>query len=127
GVDGGQALAEPGLLSLDLADDVRAAVARDVLVLFHAAPSAALVTARLAPRRRSARTSTRRAPAWRRSPRRRAPSARRRPGSVAPRRRSPACASTRRPPAPGARSTRPAPRRAPPGTGDGTPRGGSVA
>src|SRR2546430_10722181 len=52
GVDGGQALAEPGLLSLDLADDVRAAVARDVLVLFHAAPSAALVTARLAPRRR---------------------------------------------------------------------------
>src|SRR5206468_9747841 len=52
GVDGGQALAEPGLLSLDLADDVRAAVARDVLVLFHATPSAALVTARLARRQR---------------------------------------------------------------------------
>src|SRR5207253_5383253 len=39
GVDGGETRPEPPLLGLDLGDDVRAAVPRDVLVLLHAAPS----------------------------------------------------------------------------------------
>src|SRR3989442_15170639 len=39
GADGGETRPEPPLLGLDLSDDVRAAVPRDVLVLLHAPPS----------------------------------------------------------------------------------------
>src|SRR5439155_23946546 len=61
----GEALAEPHLLGLDLAHDVRTAVADDILVLFHRLRCPIMsrfsshFTARLAARRRSARTTSR--------------------------------------------------------------------
>src|SRR5206468_12613552 len=65
GADAGEPLPEPPLLGLDLGDDVRAAVPRDVRVLFHWVRLSTMIAAR-ATKARAVTVTTRKttAPAW---------------------------------------------------------------